>query len=253
VRLTQFFTLISLLTVQFDLSGCAQKIPEEKPFRISPVSSEESHLIHLRLESGEAPRPYEQVELGSSSGLKGYPNTEPRKSSTLFSPLADHPVQSPVQSLVQLIESLHQASGEYFKNNPADQQLYLKLQSNIAQTRCFDDGTDIYCGPGLLSGAIFLLDQSSWKTLHHWLTAIASTLISAKSEDANSAAFQDFVRYFDFGIFKPLQTSSRLLTVANCFQAQEQLEIQGEKPNEWEMNPCKLVLAHKKTNKTGRI
>jgi hypothetical protein len=149
-------------------------------------------------------------------------------------------------SLVTVLQIIHQLTLDYFRAYPADAMTWSKVQSHIPKDLCFDDGSDIYCGEALLNGTIFLLDSPQWKTLHDWITAILNGMALSEKEKVDSAVFQDFVRYFVFGLFQLNErSSSPPMNSATCKQALEQLEELGEKPNEWAINPCKLILNHK--------
>jgi hypothetical protein len=220
--------------------GCAQKNTGGKTSLISPVSSEETKLIRLRISSTQAIQPYEQIELGTQL------NDTSQKAVFFFNFFNPEEGLTGKDLITAWILSIHQATQEYFKNYPGDQFLFSRIQASIPKSQCFTDGISQYCGPALLSGFLFLLENHSWKTLHQWLLALSNTLFINRSDELNSAAFQDFVRYFVFGSFKPYQqTSSSNLNETNCLLAYESLENQGELPRRWEINPCHLVLSHK--------
>lgn len=240
--------LVSLGCIHLSILGCAQNQLPDKPMSISPVSAAESRLIQFRINAHEPPSPYEQIELGKSSQILA--KEDPVQTCSYWDE-ATH--------LSNLVQSIQQSTSEFFKAYPPDQAIFAKIQASIPKTRCFDDGEDIYCGPGLLSGALFLLDSSSWKSLHHWLGAIHKAMIPTGMENnpdtlafdaTRSAAFEGFVRYFVYGLFKPISQHSPLFSESHCLQMQEQLEGLGERAK---INPCDLVLSHRKSKSSGRF
>ena len=232
--------------------GCAQKndrglfLESSAPASSSlkTVSTEERYLIRKRLDAQQAVQPYEQIEFGRSngrvvvseeaaSGVSGCP-----ESMTPWLEATEHPTQK----LAKLLLKAHQSSVEYFEANPGDFAAFKKIQTTLTPDKCFEDGADIYCGPGLLSASLFLMNQD--RALHDWLSAMANTLVLTGSDDPYSSSIKDFVRYFVFGTFQSLTSASKLLTAANCETAQALLEAKGLKPEEWEINLCHLVTSH---------
>ncbi len=143
----------------------------------------------------------------------------------------------------------------YFTKAPKDRNLIISLKKQIPDSQCFDNTIIKICGPAVIDATVLLLGfPSSWADLHGSL----KSLLNAEGLIIQSK-LKNFVQNFIFNTFSynpiPLALIAKLELNSSddadqCSEAIKQLKADGENPDEWLLNECRLSksIQYLKTN-----
>lgn len=144
------------------------------------------------------------------------------------------------------VKSQKRVSELYFAQYPQDRTTLQRLRDLIPETLCFeDDGTQV-CGPKMMDAlTIFLGFSNTWSHMHHFITSILP------GDQIDMSALKEFVRNYVFGVYNNnglagsvislVEISSGDSDVDTCVTAQDRLKAEGETPEKWLINECRLL------------
>jgi pimeloyl-ACP methyl ester carboxylesterase len=147
------------------------------------------------------------------------------------------------------IASQKRVSELYFKNFPNDRDLLTQIRGQIPETLCFDDGSTHICGAKVMDAlTVFLGFSDTWSQMHDLL----ARLRNAKGE-LNLKLLETFVRNYVFGVFNSNALAGSVITMTEisdgtsdgetCAKVQDKLTQEGEHPETWLINECRLLSA----------
>ncbi len=133
----------------------------------------------------------------------------------------------------------------YFAKFTQDQELIINIKKQIPDAQCFDNTFVKICGASVIDATVLLLGfPSSWDNLHLSL----KSLVNADSLIIQNR-LKNFVQNFIFNTFSnnpvPLALIAKLeLNTGDdsdqCTEAIKQLKADGENPDAWLLNECRL-------------
>ncbi len=134
----------------------------------------------------------------------------------------------------------------YFAKAPKDRDLIINLKKQIPDTQCFENTSIKICGAAVIDATVLLLGfPSSWADLHGSLKSLLNSdgvIIQNR--------LKNFVQNFIFNAFSynpvPLALIAKLELNSNddsdqCSEAIKQLKADGENPDSWLLNECRLT------------
>lgn len=145
------------------------------------------------------------------------------------------------------VQSQKRVSEIYFQNYPDDRESLKKLRSLISENLCFNEGGTKVCGPKIMDAlTIFLGFSNSWSTLHAYINAILGS-----DGTLNQASLEKFVRNYVFGVYNSNGLAASVISISeisggesdtdSCKIAEERLKAEGENPQDWLINECRLL------------
>jgi pimeloyl-ACP methyl ester carboxylesterase len=147
------------------------------------------------------------------------------------------------------VQSQKRVSDVYFKTYPNDRDTLAKIRSLIPESQCFTDGGTKVCGPKIMDALTILLGFSnSWSYMHQ----IISQVLPAGSDTLNQAALKGFIRNYVFGVYNSNGLAVSVISISEisggtsdadgCKLAEEKLKTEGEDPEAWLINECRLLV-----------
>ena len=138
----------------------------------------------------------------------------------------------------------------YFKQYPNDRQALTKIRSLIGENLCFNDGDTKICGPKVTDAlVIFLGFSTSWSYMHQTIGSLMS------NGQLSLTQLERFVRNYVFGVFTSNGLAANVISVVemsdgksdaeSCKIVNEKLEAEGETPQAWILNECRLLAGFK--------
>lgn len=146
----------------------------------------------------------------------------------------------------------------YFQKYPSDRQILADARSMISEKRCYEDQGTRICGPKVLDAmAMFLGFSTSWPSMHNTIVGLINTDGGISEE-----VLESFVRYYVFGVYNNNGLAGSVISMSEisggesevvaCAKVQERLEAEGERPDQWLVNECRL-LAGMKNDKWSEV
>lgn len=149
------------------------------------------------------------------------------------------------------VKSQKRVFAMYLKEYPNDEAKLLKIRSLISETLCFNDGETKVCGPKVMDAlTIYLGFSNYWKYLNQTLESILPS--SNQNEKLDMSALHDFVRNYVFGVYNNNGLAGSVISQVemsnegsndadSCVLANQKLAAEGENPQEWLINECRLL------------
>ena len=133
---------------------------------------------------------------------------------------------------------------DYFGKAPSDRELIINIKKQIPDNKCFDNQIIKICGSSVIDATVLLLGfPSSWGNLH----ASLKSLVNADGT-LHQNHLKNFVQNFILNTFSynplPLAIIAKLEMNSDdndqCTEALKQLKVDGETPDAWLLNECRL-------------
>jgi pimeloyl-ACP methyl ester carboxylesterase len=154
--------------------------------------------------------------------------------------------------MLQRLRSQKKVTDSFFDSYPEDRASWQKIRSNIPRTLCFEDGQTRICGSAVLDSAfIMLTDKNSWKILHEWIEGFSQLESSVDPDSKFVQALKVFVTVLFFRVYST-ESSFAAVVLSNlekveddssedsCETAIKTLETEGQNPENWEINECRM-------------
>lgn len=159
-----------------------------------------------------------------------------------------HSVMSSFKEFYKLrLLSQKRIAETYFKKYPDDFEKLSLIRKQILPSTCFSNDRVRICGPEIIDGLAFVLGMPSLWTdaLHGWISNLLD-----KDGLLISSRLKRFANSFVFSAFAPSAISAAIIAKLEmmdsgsedqCTDALKQLREEGEHPETWPLNECRLT------------
>jgi pimeloyl-ACP methyl ester carboxylesterase len=163
-------------------------------------------------------------------------------------------MKDPLAWSAERIRSQQRVGSTYFAKYSGDQEIIQETRAGISNEQCWKHGTDSICGPNVLDSLTMMLGfHDNWPNLHKWIQAL-----KAKDGVLNKKTLDNVVRTFVFGeygagglggdVISKMEIVPGYDDRANCTGALEILKADGEDPDSYPINECRLLMSYQKPN-----
>jgi pimeloyl-ACP methyl ester carboxylesterase len=157
-------------------------------------------------------------------------------------------MSDPAQWTADRVHSQELVAQQFFAKYPGDKDLLKNARAKIAEDQCWSAGDNKVCGPVVLDALVMLLGfNDRWDEMDGFIQALATT-----DGDIYQEALNEFVRSFTLGMYADTDLAEPVLTKLEitpglndpdgCAAAMEKLKAQGEDPDHYDFNECRLYL-----------
>lgn len=144
------------------------------------------------------------------------------------------------------IRSQKRLAEAYFEKYPQDRELIRKIRSLIPDNYCITNRISGGCGSGILDGAVYLLSYPAmWEEMHNWFTGMLY-----KRNGKGDVVFDDILINWTRRTFLANQNFAGGAAIGelenvldshkDCDAETTKLKSQGDDPNNWVFNECRL-------------
>lgn len=139
----------------------------------------------------------------------------------------------------------------YFEKYPEDRALLAQARSQVSEDMCFEeDGTEV-CGPKVLDAlTMFLGFSTSWSGMHQTIRSFVD-----EDGDLMETNLLHFVRMYVFGVYNNNGLAGSVISMTEisgggsdsetCKIVNDRLTAEGEAPEDWLINECRLLAGMK--------
>lgn len=148
------------------------------------------------------------------------------------------------------LKSQKRVIDEYFKVHPTDAAVLRRIRDAIPRTLCFSDTLRTLCGSSVLDKLLSRLGFNRWDDLHNWIQFLDPVTRNADPKLSFRQALTEFLTKRYFHVYEPYYDLPNTIlkqidfSLSSCKLALNQLEREGEKPNDWLLRECRYSGSH---------